>query len=334
MLRRWARPLLISLGLALVAYLVHSVGPAAIWRSFETLSWRLLVVLCFPYSVTTMLHTLGWHYVFSVPPRSFGRLVGARLAGEAVNLATPTASVGGEPVKAYLLGPGVPLQAGLASVVVDKTTVVIGQTVLLLVGVLVARLLVPTPAGVVATMAGLLAIQIVAVAGFVAVQLHGAAGRGGRLLSRFGVGPGAERQAKLEGLDRAVRETYERHPGRLASAVLLHSLAFTLGAFEIYLVVRFLEIPISLPVALTIEAFSTGVRFVSFMVPASLGVLEGGNVAIFAAYGLGGAAGLFYTLVRRMREIAWTAVGFVALNLMSGRPLPPADEASSDPARW
>ena len=326
MLRRFARPLLIALGLGLVAYLVYSVGPAAIWRSFETLSWRLLVVLCFPYAVTTMLHTLGWHYVFPAPPRSFGRLVGARLAGEAVNLATPTASVGGEPVKAYLLRPGVPLQAGLASVVVDKTTVVIGQTVLLLVGVLVARLLVPSPAGVVATMAGLLAIQIVAVAGFVAVQLHGVAGRGGRLLSRFGVGPGADRQAKLEGLDRAVRETYERHPGRLASAVFIHFLAFALGALEIYLVVRFLEIPISLPVALTIEAFSTGVRFVSFMVPASLGVLEGGNVAIFAAYGLGGAAGLSYTLVRRLREIAWTAVGFVALNLLSARPLPPDDE--------
>ena len=135
-----------------------------------------------------------------------------------------------------------------------------------------------------------------------------------------------DRQAKLEGLDRAVRETYERHPGRLASAILLHFLAFALGALEIYLVVRFLDIPISLPVALAIEAFSTGVKFVSFMVPASLGVLEGGNVAIFAAYGLGGAAGLFYTLVRRLREIVWSAVGFAALNWLSARPLPPAGE--------
>jgi uncharacterized protein (TIRG00374 family) len=326
MRRGLLRPLLIALGVALVAYLVHSVGAGAIWRSFETLSWRLLVVLCFPFSVTTMLHTLGWHYTFPAPPRSFGRLVAVRLAGEAVNLATPTASVGGEPVKAYLLRPGVPIQNGLASVVVDKTTVVIGQTALLLGGILVAALLVPTPPGLVAVMAGLLAIEIVAVAGFVAVQLHGAAGRGGRLLSRFGVGPRAHHQAQLEGLDRTVRDTYERHVMRLAGSAFCHFLAFALGGLEIYLVVRFLEIPISLPVALTIEAFSTGVKFLSFMVPASLGVLEGGNVAIFAAYGLGGAAGLSYTLVRRLREIVWTTVGLVALNRLSASPLPPAEK--------
>jgi glycosyltransferase 2 family protein len=324
--RRLLRPLLVALGLALVAYLVYRLGPAAIWRSLETLSWRLLVVLCFPFSVATVLHTLGWHYAFRPPPRSFGRLLGARLAGEAVNLATPTASVGGEPVKAYLLRPGVPLPEGLASVVVDKTTVVVGQAVLLLVGVIVGGLVVPTPAGLLATMAGLLALEIVAVAGFVAVQLHGAVGRGGRLLSRFGVGPGADHQAKLEGLDRALRETYERQAGRLATSVLCHFLAFALGGVEIYLVVRFLGIAISFPVAFTIEAFSTGVKFISFMVPASLGALEGGNVAMFAAYGLGGAAGLSYTLVRRVREIAWTAVGFAALNLLSVRPLPPAEE--------
>jgi uncharacterized protein (TIRG00374 family) len=324
MRRRLLQPLLIALGIALIAYLVHSVGAAAIWRSFETLSWRLLVVLCFPFSVTTMLHTLGWHYAFPAPPRSFGRLIAVRLAGEAVNLTTPTASVGGELVKAYLLRPGVPLQHGLASVVVDKTTVVIGQAALLLGGVLLAGLLVPPPPGLLAAMAGLLAIEIVAVAGFVAVQLHGAAGRGGRLLSRFGVGLRAHHQARLEGLDRTVRETYEHHAMRVAGSVLCHFLGFALGGLEIYLVVRFLGIPISLPVALTIEAFSTGVKFISFMVPASLGALEGGNVAIFAAYGLGGATGLFYTLVRRVREIVWTAVGFVALNLLSVSPLPPA----------
>jgi uncharacterized protein (TIRG00374 family) len=324
--RRLVRSVLVAIGLGLIAYLIHSVGPAAIWSSFRTLSWRLAVVVCFPFSAATLLHTVGWHFAFPRPPRSYGHLLGARLAGEAVNLATPTASVGGEPVKAYLLRPGVPLQVGLASVVVDKTTVVVGQTALLLAGVAVGWLFLPTPAGILVIMGVLLVIEVLAVAGFVAVQLHGVAGRGGRLLSRFGIGPGADRQAKLEGLDRAVRQTYEQHPGRLGLSVLFHFLAYALGALEIYLVVRFLDIPISLPVAFAIEAFSTGVKFISFVVPGSLGALEGGNVAFFAAYGLGGAAGLSYTLVRRLREIAWIAIGFAALHLLSARPLPPAEE--------
>jgi uncharacterized membrane protein YbhN (UPF0104 family) len=54
------------------------------------------------------------------------------------------------------------------------------------------------------------------------------------------------------------------------------------------------------------------------MVPASLGALEGGYVAFFEAFGLGAAAGLSYVLVRRLREITWAVVGFLALGA-SGR---------------
>jgi hypothetical protein len=94
-------------------------------------------------------------------------------------------------------------------------------------------------------------------------------------------------------------------------------LGFALGTIEIYLVVRFLGVPISPLVAFAIGALGTAVKFFSFMVPASLGALEGGNMAIFAAFGLGGAVGLTYTLVRRLREIVWIAAGFLASHLVS-----------------
>ena len=53
-------------------------------------------------------------------------------------------------------------------------------------------------------------------------------------------------------------------------------------------------------------------KFASFMVPASLGALEGGYV-VFEAFGLGATAGLTYVLVRRLREITWAVVGFLVL---------------------
>jgi hypothetical protein len=41
-------------------------------------------------------------------------------------------------------------------------------------------------------------------------------------------------------------------------------------------------------------------------------------VVFFEAFGLGAAAGLSYVLVRRLREITWAVVGFLALGV-SGR---------------
>jgi uncharacterized membrane protein YbhN (UPF0104 family) len=72
---------------------------------------------------------------------------------------------------------------------------------------------------------------------------------------------------------------------------------------------------VSLTTALVIEAVSSAVRFAAFMIPGSLGALEGGNVAIFVAFGLPGAAGLSFSLVRRLREATWAIGGLVALAL-------------------
>lgn len=101
-----------------------------------------------------------------------------------------------------------------------------------------------------------------------------------------------------------------------------HLLAWALESLEIWLVLRFLDVPVSLPTAAAVQSFGNAVKFVTFMVPASLGALEGGNVAIFAAFGLGGATGLAYTLIRRLREIAWAAVGLLVLAALAGRPEP------------
>ena len=323
------RPVLAGAGLAVIGFLAIQVGPEAIWSAFRTLSWRLGLILVFPTCLAVVVDTFGWRFTFPTPPRSFGRLFAARLAGEAVNLGTPTASVGGEPVKAYLLRPEVPLRDGLASVVVDKTTGVVAQVLLLLVGILVGSGLLSVPRSLTLGLSGALIVEVLCVAGFVIVQLRGALGGGGRLLAKLRLPPSRERQATLEGMDRALRSIYVGNARRLAASTLCHFVGFTLGTLEIYLVVRLLGIPISLTTAFTIGAFGTAVKFFSFMLPASLGALEGANVALFAAFGLPGALGLTYTLVRRLREIAWIAIGVLALNLMSSRPAPPVARDAS-----
>ena len=319
---RWFRALLVLTGLALVGYLVAQIGPAAIWSSFVTLGWRLPLVLAFPYSLAAAVDTLAWRLLLPTPV-PFLLLFRARLAGEAVSLATPTMSVGGDPLKAYLLRPRLPLLAGFVSVIADKTTVVAGQVIFLALGLLAANSLAAPPAGrLLPVMAGLLVVEVLAVGGFALVQASGALGGGGRLLGRLatrvGVG-GAERfEQGLGDLDRALAALYRRRGRSLVASAIVHAVAWATGGLEIYLVLYLLGTPAPFGIALIVESFASGVKFASFMVPASLGALEGGYVVFFEAFGLGAAAGLSYVLVRRLREITWAVVGFLALGV-SGR---------------
>jgi uncharacterized protein (TIRG00374 family) len=318
---RWVRPLLVLSGLAVVAYLVARIGPEAIVSSFVTLGWRLPLVLTFPYALAALVDTIAWRLLLPGPV-PLGLVFRARLAGEAVNLATPTMAVGGEPLKAFLLRPHVPLLHGLVSVIADKTTIVAGQIVFLALGLVAARRALPSSSRLVPIMTGLLVVEILAIGGFALVQASGGLGGGGRLLGRIGarVGFGGERYLQgLGDLDRALAELYRSRRRRLVASSLVHAVAWATGGLEVYIVLFLLGTPTSLGTAMIIESFAGGVKFASFMVPASLGALEGGYVAFFEAFGLSAASGLSFVLVRRLREMTWAGLGFLALGV-SDRP--------------
>ena len=318
------RFVLFAVGAVLFVVLLVEIGPGAIIASFSELSWRLLVLICFPFILINAFDTLGWKFAFRGNAVPFGALWWARLAGEAFNATTPTVSVGGEAVKAWLIRRHSRLEEALPSVIVAKTTITIAQACFLVVGIAVAFSVLPAASPFLRAMEALLGLEIVGVSGFVLVQVLGALGRGGRLLHRLGLLHAGQPATVLGQVDVALSRFYRQEPLRLALSIGCHFVGWALSAAETYVILHALGRPVPASTAVVIEAFGTGIRFMSFMVPGHLGVLEGGHVAIFAALGLTGSTGLSFSLVRRVREAAWTALGFVVLTAMgagSGRVL-------------
>src|SRR5262245_51964324 len=208
----WLRALAAAAGVAVLGWLVREVGPAALWAQLSALSWRLPVLLL-PYALVAVLDASGWRYAFPgrLPP--LPRLIAARLAGEAVNVTTPTATLGGEPVKAWLLTrTGVPLEDGLASVVVAKTALVVSHLVFLGLALVLALGLAPAGSGFFGVLAAITGVGIVAVGGFLWAQQHGLFGASSRALEWLGLGPGVV--AHLDRLDDQLRAFYRYQRGR------------------------------------------------------------------------------------------------------------------------
>lgn len=325
LLMRLVRLGLLVCGAALFVWLLATIGPGAVIQAFADLSWRLLIILVFPFGLTTLLDTLGWRYAFRRDTVPFRGLLAARLAGEAFNLTTPTASMGGEAVKAWLVRPWAPLTEGLPSVIVAKTTITIGQALFVVVGLVAAHAALPSDSLVVRGMEWLLVVQVLAVGGFVAVQAGGALRGSTRWLQKLGWLSGSRLESVTQVNDE-LAHFYRREPRRLALSILFHFLAWLIGALEPWLILRWIGLPVSLAEATAIEAFSSGIRFAAFLVPGYLGALEAGHVAIFAALGLGAPAGLSFTLIRRVREAAWTGLGFLALAPLRAHAPPAADK--------
>ena len=306
------------LGVALLAALVAQNDPAAVLTSIADLSWRLGIVVFFPAVLVALFDTFGWRYAFLSGAVPFGPLAASRLAGEAFNMATPTAAVGGEAVKAWLLRGHAPLDATLASVIVAKTTITLGQGLYFLLGVVVAWRTGLTGSALLHGMLWLLGIEAVALGLFVLVQTRGMLGWTLRLLERLGVRP-PRGQATLGRVDDALEQYYRTAPERLGLSIGFHFIAWALGSVETWLILKFLGSEVSLATATVIEAFGTAVKVATFLVPASLGVLEGGFLATFATLGLSSTTAISFSLVRRLREAVWVAIGLIAFAVMRPR---------------
>lgn len=331
---RRVKAILLVLGIAAIAVSVYRIGPAPILEALARLTWWQLVLVCLPYAVIMAVDTLGWRYAFPRNPAPFHRLYGARLAGEALNLVTALGSMGGEAVKAWLIRRDVTYEESVPSVVIAKTTSTIAQALFLLIGIALAWTMLATDSRVIGAMLWLLVVEVAAVAGFVGVQVAGIVGRAGRLLEWFGVAPGDHAQR----LDVALRDYYRRDWRRLTWSTTFHLAGWLLGAVEAFVILAFLGIPADLVTATVIEALGAGVRFATFLVPASLGAFESANAAAFEAMGLGAGAGLAFSFVRRARQLVWIAIGMLVLTAMGWRAKRAGDQAvssgtSSSPSR-
>jgi glycosyltransferase 2 family protein len=321
---RW-QLLLLSVGLGLFGLLIYAAGPTGVLQTFGYLGW-LTPVVVLPYLTSYALDTLGWWWVLTRafggrtdPPAqrvSIGHLFALRAAGEVVNAVTPTAYFGGEPVKAWLLNrQGVPLSRGLASVLVSKTALMLTQGLFVLLGLLVAlgRWHTVVPMWAAATVGTALALAVAAI--LIRVQRRGlftllltlsrrVTGREALLASW---------EAEVTALDGLLREFYDKRPGDFLVCCILHFLAWIAGCFEVFLTLRLLNASVDFPAALSIEALSGVAKLAALVVPGSLGVQEGGQVLIFAAFGLGTPLAMTFSLLRRGRELLWIGFGMIVL---------------------
>ncbi len=305
--------------------LIYGVGLGAILDVLEHLSW-LTPLIVLPYFTSYLVDSIGWWWILRRefdtsrgnprrPPHLL-QLFGIRAAGEAVNAITPTAYLGGEPLKAWLLQRyDIPLAPVLASVLISKTALMLTQGGYVFLGLLVAlhrwRPAAPLSLAVaVGLLLGILAFGLV-----VGAQRRGLFGSLLALVRRWSRREAllASLEADLRALDDHLREFYRSRGQDFSICCAIHFLGWLVCSFEVYLALWLLGHPVEFPRAFAIEALSGVAKLAAVIVPGSLGVQEGGQVLIFVAFGLTAPLAVTFGLLRRGRELLWIGYGFAVL---------------------
>jgi len=306
------RGLLVA-GIVLFIFLVRQLGPAAVWANLRMIGWGFVLVIG-QEGISYLANSTGWRFAFPPPrpPVRFRQLIAARLAGDAINNLTPTATLGGEVVRGRMLDGVVDQSTAWASIAIAKLMQTVAQLGFVFLGLVVVTQQIQLPTAFVQGLSVGLVLLTTGLLTGIFMQRRGMFTTGSRVASRIGVRFPERLRDQLARLDGEIARFYTA-PGAFALSVLGFFVGWCMGIVEVYIVLSCLQVGATLSRAMTIEVLSVAIDALLFFVPAKAGTQEGGKVLIFQVLGLDPAKGLALGIVRRLRELTWSMIGLIVL---------------------
>jgi hypothetical protein len=286
-------------GLALLGYAVADIGIDRILQTFSTL-WPILPLVLAITFFKYPLQTAAWRLALKPSMRPGWRAsVAATLSGDALGYLTWAGPVTGEPLKAYLIRDLVPVALGLTAGAAE-------------------RLLYNATAAIVLVAAAALALPVHQSRWLLAACLAAAIG-GGLAWSwarsrRMRAARAATRSDTPRGVVAALaHDLWRERPAALAAMLMLEAAQHALLMCEAYVMLSAMGAQPTLRTVVIFEGLTKAVNAAGEIVPARLGIAEGGTALLAGALGLGASYGMGLALMRRVRAVVWGAVGLLLL---------------------
>ena len=322
MKKKALKTIVVLLGISAIAFLVHQVGWDDIRETMGLVGWGYLLILTYPL-LWIFPNTLGWRSAIrhheNIP---FWTLVQIRLSGEVFNSLLPSGYVGGEPIKAQLLSRFISLREATSSVLIAKATQSVVFLVYLGLGVTLFM-----PAGssrfIEKSAYGALMLLGLGIITFVILLSQRSFTKLSSILFRLTRMQWFVHKApQFSALDESLGSFYREGRSRFFASMAWHGVAWIAGALELTMILALMGHPVSWHEAWFMSAVAQLATTIGLMVPAGVGLYEGGHYMAAIALGLPPAVGLSAALIRRIREAFWNIIGvliFMRIERLSPR---------------
>ncbi len=304
------------LGLILFAYFVRKAGVTQILEGIKRLGFGFLLVLAIS-STRHMVRALAWTKCFEAPySLKFRHALEARLMGDAVGNIVPLASAAvSEPSKAAFVTNRVPLIASLSAIALENIFYSMSVVLFIFSGTtaLLLSFSLPKPLRIASIVAMGITVAVVPLGylvirkrlKFVSGPMTWIYGRGiAKAWMEKGI-PGAK------ALEDRIYSFYEQNSQRCVAIFLLELCFHAAGVTEIYVTLSFISelVAPTLLTAFILESVNRVIVVVFKFIPFRTGIDEAGTGLLSKVLGFTTAIGVTLAIVRKARDLFWTAVG-------------------------
>jgi len=311
------------IGFGIFGVFLYKVGMNSVNLILGNLNLGYLLIYALVTAISFFPTAWRWKIILKAYKKkvSFLKILKYTLAGYAVSYVTPSANVGGEPMRVYMLKKehDIDVKIGTSSVILDKFIEFAGTAVFGLIGLVILFFLPQLPILIKLILGGLLVVLF-----YILFILYYRTVIGKGCFSSLFVSLRLNRIFKLKNFVRTLKAV-ERRMGQF---FLEHKKEFLMASstYVLYSVLSILEFKflllsfgIDVPVYILILAIVVwGVATIT-PVPAGLGVFEAGQVGLFSLLEGNGSIGFALSLLMRIRALLFVALGFSFITHFSGK---------------
>ncbi|HZH64997.1 MAG TPA: lysylphosphatidylglycerol synthase transmembrane domain-containing protein [Flavisolibacter sp.] len=128
-----------------------------------------------------------------------------------------------------------------------------------------------------------------------------------------------KRKSNLKEIDQHIIELFQKRRATFYTSLFFEFMGRVVGCLELYFIALALRVDIGILDSFIISAGSSLFANLVFFTPMQLGSREGGFVLALRSIGMAASVGIFMSLVTRIRELFWIAVGLLFIPTRPGR---------------
>lgn len=313
------------IGVGIFGVFLYKIGMNSVNLIIQNINFNYLLIYAIVTTVAFFPTAWRWKIILKAYKKnvSFLKMMKYTLAGYAVSYVTPSAKVGGEPLRVYMLKKehDIDMKIGTSSVILDKFIEFVGTAVFGFIGLVILFFLPELPIYVKLILAGILVVSF-----YILFILYYRTVTGKGSFSSLFVKLKLNRIFKTKNFVRTLKAV-EKRMGKFfvehKREFFMASLTYVVYSILAILEFKFLLLSFGINVSLSIIVLAIIVwGLANFVpVPAGLGVLEAGQAGLFSLLEGDGNIGFALSLLMRIRALLFVAIGFSFITHFSGKQL-------------
>lgn len=334
----------IGLVAIVVMCFTFNVSFAELWQNICHAGYWLVAIIML-WGCLYAMNAWAWMIIIKGSgncPIEYWRLLKLTITGFALNSATPVGLLGGEPYKIMELTPYIGVQRATSSVVLFSMMHIFSHFWFWLTAVVTYIVMSALGYLTLGAVMGVI-LFLMSLFCFGGIYLFVKGYKNGMIvklinlvckipgLKKWGISFRESHQEDLSKIDKQISELQGQNKHSFYASLALEYIGRILQSLEIYFVLLLFGTAngvVGFVFSFLILAFTSLFANMMFFFPMQIGGREGGFAMSTAQMGLTNAIGIFISLICRVREVFWTAVGLALMKVGNPSPTLPEGEGT------